>query len=581
MFITFNILRFKNFLSYGNSFTEIVLDSHTCTIISGKNGEGKSTALDAIMFGLFGKPYRPGVNIPQLVNSVNRSEAVVELEFTIESTKYKIIRGLKPAIFEIYRNGEIIQQPGSTKDYQDMLEHYILGGLTPEIFTQVVMFGKAFSPFMTLPAKSRRDIIENLLGITVLSGMKQILKGISAENAAQVADQKRENHAALYRKETYEKFHATNAGDVETRLQKINSEHTELMRKLEASIVKVTELDAEYTKMQQENPASMIVKTQEQLDSINKIITKIEQNIELTQREIDFFSNHTECPTCKQLMAAEHTANHICTRETHIGKYEKGLNAAFEKKESIRAVLADLRVIETNKQTLRTNKTLAEQERNSIKAQLVKNQSQIDDCQNILTKLLVDSKSELSAIDTSILITTENLRKLTNKQSSITIAEDILKDTGIRSNIVETYLPMINSKINSNLESMQLPVSFNLNSVFVEEIKSRYRDTFSYGSFSAGQQARIDAAILLTWRDIAKFRNSISCNLLILDEIFDGAMDSDATDDLLKLICYSQPGTNSIIITHKVIEGSGRGKSDRQLEAKMIGEFSTLTQMII
>ena len=545
--IHFKKIRWKNFLSTGNAFTEVQLDRTKSPLIIGDNGAGKSTILDALTFVLFGKPFR-AVNKSQLINSVNQNGTEVEVEFSIGSKQYLVKRGIKKNYFEIYQDGKMLNQDASVRDYQEYLEKTILK-LNYKSFTQIVILGSSsFVPFMQLRASDRRTIIEDLLDIEIFSVMNQLLKVRVAQN--------KEDMGTV---------------DIALGLSKGEKENVEyLIEKLKQN--KSSQIEANKTDIQKHEKAitdyresidKILDKNKELNDSIadekgvRKEVTKlldyqkgIEKGILKCEEDIEFYEKTETCDTCKQKISEDHRENMIEEFHGKMHELSGGLMQLSKK----------LKVQEDRIEEI--DKVSEEYDRN-LKEQMTMN-SHISACEQYIKKVsnqiedisdmeddIEKQKSELEEVKEDIRIYTEEKEELSQKKYLYEIAGSLLKDGGIKAKIIKQYLPIINKYINVHLGKMDFYVSFELDEGFNETIKSRHRDEFTYDSFSEGEKMRIDLALLFTWRAIAKLKNSVNTNLLILDEVFDSSLDTAGTDEFLKILYDLTGNVNTFVISHK------------------------------
>ena len=541
--ITFKKVRWKNFLSTGNTFIEIDLDRNSSTLIIGENGAGKSTVLDALCFGLFGKPFR-GINKPQLLNSINMTECVVEIEFVIGTKKIKVIRGIKPNVFEIYINKKLYNQDANARDYQKYLEQQILK-LNYRSFTQVVILGSStFVPFMQLKARHRRDVVEDILDIQIFSLMnmllKQRLKGIT-EGQRDVEY----NYDLTAEKITLQEKYID---DVKTNKDKLIEEKNILMSGNEEEIYK------------KKAYITMLIGSNEELLLAIKDTTKVDkdytklQDIKSTltekknsrSRMVKFFKDNNDCPACEQPL--RNASKMVKSKQKEVDKFT---NALVELEQALRVSI--LRQGEIGKITdkIRENEVNIAKENSSV-TELQKfnatllaeiNQLETGDVGETDLKELDKLKKHLTALK-------RQTTKLREDQTYAEAVRNMLQDTGIKTKIIKKYLPIMNKLINSYLSSMEFYVNFTLNENFEETIKSRYRDEFTYDSFSEGEKMRIDLALLFTWRAVAKMKNSATTNLLMLDEIFDSSLDGAGTDEFLKIL-NTLGDENVFVISHK------------------------------
>lgn len=540
-------IRWKNFLSTGNQFTEIILDENIVTCIQGNNGNGKSTIIDAITFGLFNKPFR-NINKNQLINSINKKECEVEIEFEIGTNSYKVRRGIKPNIFGIYLNGELINQDAALKDYQKYLEENILK-LNYKSFTQIAILGKAsYIPFMQLPAASRREVIEDLLDIKVFSLMNVVFKEEISEHKQNIAENDKKLEIASIKLDSQNKHILALEKNNADRIEFLNSS----IDNLEKENLKLLE---EATPINKETGSIRLV----DITEIQKKLTKISNakseglnRLSDKQKEIDFYENNQNCPTCKQIITDEFKQSEINSKKEYIEKIEqilKKVNADYEEQKQILS-----KILEENKEKEQKIDALKKQI-NDIHNKISTNNAFIESYTKELNSLN-DSQGDLQKeIEEKLRIETfiENLEIEKNRLHNLSKHYDyilsILKDSGIKTKIIDKYIPIINKLVNSYLETMELFVEYELDKEFNEKIKSRHRDDFSYASFSEGEKARIDLAILLAFRSISKMKSTTNTNLLLLDEIFDGSIDADGGDSM-SLILNSMSDTNVFVISH-------------------------------
>ena len=530
--IYFKNIRWKNLLSTGNQFTEIELNKTSTTLIVGENGSGKSTVLDALCFGLFSKPFRR-INRPQLINSINDGGLLVEIEFEVGSKSYMVRRGIKKNIFEIFVDGQRLNQDAKTQDQQEYLEKTILK-LNYKSFTQIVLLGaNHYIPFMQLKSQDRKSIVEDLLDIQIFSVMNGLLKYKISEN-------KEEN-------QNIEVNRKLATGNIETTEDIIND-----LKKTKKNQIQQNERDINNNEVEIE---SLNTKIQKLMDSISNDKTAetlkelegyqdgIERKMLAAEQDIEFYEQNDTCSTCSQELSEEHktkmiTAHHGVMHASKGGLWELG-NKIKDLKKRLEEV--------TNTQTAIGRHQVQIQAINSYIAKLRDQIKTIQDREDDIDekiKKLKDLKSELKSC-------VEQLEKLSEQKQLYETATVLLKDTGIKTRIIKQYLPIMNTLINKYLASMDFFVSFNLDEKFEEKIKSRHRDEFTYDSFSEGEKMRIDLALLFTWRTIAKMKNSVNTNLLILDEVFDSSLDTNGTDEFLKILNHLTGKQNVFIISHK------------------------------
>ena len=543
--IKFKAVRYKNLLSTGNKFTEIFLGNRKATLILGENGSGKSTMLDALCFGLFGKGFRK-VSKNSLINSVNQRGMVVEVEFAIGSKQYRVVRGAKPNVFEIFLNDRIINQDANMRDYQEQLEKQILK-LNYKTFTQVVILGSSsFTPFMQMNQSDRRGIIEDILDINIFSIMNGLLKTRMTGLKSELHDLDYEIRLSEDRIETYKK-HIKSLGD--NRRQKIE----DFNESVDAAQTNVNNLQEECNSLL-ENVGSL----QNETSDSEKIKSKLTKTKELEKqlndartrgtKEIKFYEDTDECPTCHRDMEDDFKQEKIQTTTEKVTEIDKAINELSQNVIDINKRLSEIEEIQSKVDTL--NRQVA-QKQNEISA----SNQYITKINGEIEKLKSENITDDSAkLNTELkVLKGHNTEKesLIDKRSYYDIAALLLQDSGIKTKIIRQYLPIMNKLINKYLASMDFFVQFNLDEGFNESIKSRYRDAFSYANFSEGEKMRIDLALLFTWRAIAKLKNSVNTNLLVLDEVFDSSLDEGGTDEFLKILHTLDGDTNTFIISHK------------------------------
>ena len=543
--ITFKYVRWRNFLSTGNNFTEIQLDRNSTTLIIGENGAGKSTVLDALCFGLFGKPFR-GINKAQLINSVNMSGALVEVEFEIGSKKIKVVRGIKPNVFEIYVNGKMYNQDANVRDYQKYLEQQILK-LNYRSFTQVVILGSStFIPFMQLKSKHRREVVEEILDIQIFSIMNMILKQKLKTNAEEIRDVEYNVSLTEEKVELQENY----INEIKKNKDKLLGEKSSLFASNEEEIYKRQKKVSEF-----ENTNILLLNRISDADSIKSKYQKL-QSIRSTLNEkhrahsstINFFETNEDCPTCQQHISKFFKDDIIKEKRKDTDKISKGLlelkNELEKYKERQKEIVEIVDGIRDHEvQIAKDNESILQLEKFNSTLQ-----SEIDQLKH--ADVNKNDYEKLGDLKSSIINLKDKKSKLSEDKIYSETARNMLQDTGIKTKIIKKYLPIMNKLINTYLTSMEFYVNFTLDENFEETIKSRYRDDFSYSSFSEGEKMRIDLALLFTWRAIAKMKNSANTNLLILDEIFDSSLDGTGTDEFLKIL-NTLGDENVFVISHK------------------------------
>jgi DNA repair exonuclease SbcCD ATPase subunit len=535
-----------NFLSTGNAFTEIQLDKEQTTLIVGDNGAGKSTLLDALSFVLYSKPFRK-INKPQLVNSINKKDLVVEVEFNSGSSFYKIVRGIKPAIFEVYKNDILLNQDADTRDYQEILEKQILK-LNHKSFCQVVVLGSAsFVPFMQLTAQARREVIEDLLDIQIFSTMNSLLKQRVTDNntALLVIDKDIEMTSERIRMQQI--HNEAMQKNVEEQLDRYRAELRSITDRIERERESAGLYDEQITTLTQEIiDAQAVEKKQSKVGLLER---QLQSKLEKLHEDIAFFQENENCPTCKQnidhgFRSAEVDKKlHTCT------EVESGIVQLKEEASKINDRLSEIRSINSRITDLNIKKITHQ---NTAKGLLTQGKKVAKDIEELQNDSSFNATVNMEDLDKQLQEQTELKSEHLKDKEALAASAIILKDTGIKARIINQYVPIINKLINKYLSALDFFVMFELDSNFNETIKSRHRDDFSYASFSEGEKMRINLAILFTWRAVAKLRNSASCNILIMDEVLDGSLDGNGTDEFLKILNNLTLDTNTYIISHKV-----------------------------
>jgi DNA repair exonuclease SbcCD ATPase subunit len=543
--ILFKTLKWKNLLSTGNYFTEISLNSNANTLVVGTNGSGKSTMLDALCFALFGKPFR-NINKPNLLNSINGRDCVVEIEFSIGSKEYKIVRGIKPNIFEIYQDKVLLNQDAAVRDYQDYLEKFILK-LNYKSFTQIVILGSAsFTPFMQLSAADRRAIIEDLLDIQIFSSMNSLVRERLSGNKDSITTKKNDISLSLQKYELKKEHQDKLNQDIEAKVREYEEEihrNRETIRTLSDDANTMVEQVQSLNIILAETPQN-----EKKIAALKKIESQIESKISKVGTDRDFYEHNADCPTCRQAIT--------------LGFKEEQLKELHVKEEELDNGLKELQIKITEHQNIQIGLREKEKELSNIRVQLATTQTSIkglnDSTKKIENQIKEIQNAKQEDADENQLITIKKeieeaqheLKALMEEKSYLDAASGLLKDTGIKTNIIKQYLPVMNKLVNKYLTSMDFFVNFNLDESFKETIKSRHRDDFSYHNFSEGEKQRIDMALMLTWRAVAKLKNSTNTNLLILDEVFDSSLDNTGTEELMKIL-HGLDGANLFVISHK------------------------------
>ena len=545
--ILFEKIRWKNFLSTGNQFTELDFTKNSTNLIVGTNGAGKSTVLDALTFALFGKPFRK-INKPQLPNSVNEKDCRVEVEFSVGSTEWKVIRGIKPNLFEIYRGDKLLDQDAAALDQQKWLEKNVLK-MNYKSFTQIVILGSStFVPFMQLNASNRREVIEDLLDIRIFSSMNSVIKekirGLREE--IKVLDLKKESF--IDKVEMQENFieeiesrGKQNIKDKENRIQSVLIEENELMNSnvtLEKSVDDLTQQMDEVTG------------ATEKLRKLSNLKGKISNKVSTITKEHKFFTENTVCPTCTQPIEEDFRINKISDAQTKAKELQSGyqeLEEAINKEE------------ERERQFLFLSKEVT-----SLTHGISKNNTKIAGCQRQIrdleseiqriTEQLANRNIENDKLETfkeNLKTTYDELAQRKDTINYYDFSYSLLKDGGVKTKIIKKYLPLINQQVNRYLQMMDFYINFTLDEEFNETVQSPIHEDFSYASFSEGEKMRIDLALLFTWREVARMKNSVNTNLLIMDEVFDSSLDGFGTEEFLKIIKYVVKDANVFVISHK------------------------------
>lgn len=543
--ILFKKVRYKNFLSTGNVFTEILLDQHSTTLIIGCNGAGKSSFLDAITFSLFGKPFR-NINKPQLVNSINEKDCLVEIEFSIGKKSYRVIRGIRPNIFEIYCDGDLLNQDARAKDYQDHLEKIILK-MNYKSFTQIVILGSTnFTPFMQLSASDRRAVIEDLLDIQIFSSMNVIVKNKLhdlKDEATQlkISIDNTKDKIELHKKHL-EELKKNTKEIVDAKKQEVNENTTSLSALEAEAIEKETHIENLLASISDDDAIN------KKFTKLNQLEAKIEGNISKIEKDIEFYSANSTCPTCDQAINNKEEKVHTCNdkiKQLNEGliKLKEESNATLLRMQHIKTIQKELKSFEQDLVRINTS-------RKQIRNYIIKLEKEILDIESkpaMSDEFKAQSKDLLNALQSF----NEKRKTVSEQTQNYDIVSQLLKDGGIKSKIIKQYVPIINKLVNKYLSAMDFFVNFNIDEEFKETIKSRHRDDFSYENFSEGEKKRIDLALLFTWRSVAKLKNSVNTNLLIFDEVFDGSLDINGTEEFMKLINMFIDNTNIFVITHK------------------------------
>ncbi len=566
--IIFKSLKYKNFLSTGDSFTQIDLNKSASTLVVGQNGSGKSTMLDALSFALFGKAHR-SVSKGQLVNSVNNKNCHVEVEFNALGCEYKVVRGIKPTKFEIWRDDKIINQDSHSKEYQKVLEQNILK-LNHKSFHQIIVLGSSsFVPFMQLPANHRREVIEDLLDINVFSKMNIILKEkfsvIKEKVRANQSDLENLEYKIRTQKKYVESLEKNKRDNREEKLSDIES-LTGQIGDIRSTMRPISSGGLDQLKMEHDSCNSLIIQIKQYDKTFNSKLKDLE-------KEKKFYEDNSTCPTCEQGIETTFKEKKISETET---KHSGFVDARSKASEELTRL--NERMVGVVEETKKLQDLVSEYDRKQIEIDTL--QKQITNIQQYLAKQdetttdIAEERQTLMNQNDDREILREIKGDLAEQVAYSMVITELLKDTGIKTKIVKEYLPVINQLVNKYLQVLDFFVSFNLDEQFKETIRSRHRDAFSYDSFSEGEKQRIDLALLFTWRQVAKMKNSVATNLLILDETFDSSLDVEGIDNLTSILDTLDGDTNTYVISHKgeLLDG----KFEDKIEFVKKGNFSSL-----
>ena len=572
--VIFTSIRFKNFLSYGNTFTEIPLNSTRTTLSTGINGQGKSTFIDAITFALYGKPFRK-INKSGLINSINKSELITEVDFTIGSNQYKIIRGIKPNIFEIYCNTILVKQDAKIKDYQEQLERYILK-MSYKSFTQVVILGSArYTPFMQLSAGDRRSVIEDLLDIQIFSNMNSIVKDKFSELKDVIQDCK--YNIELYKdkielqKHNIKQNKKTSDSFIENKKDLIANTFIEI----ESYQAKIEILLSENLDLGEKIIDTSSIENKKEKFSL--IENKLDSNLKKLEKDNIFYQSNDNCPTCKQSINTEFKTGIIEKNNLKVKELLEGKSKLDEEFSIIHNRLGEINKINL----LVSNNNFEISQINSL---IFSAQKYVKLISTELERLHENTTSvdngndKLQELIENLDLYVEKYEEYINEKSYYDFISIMLKDGGIKTRIIKQYLPVLNKYINQYLTQLDFFVNFNINENFEEVIKSRHRDEFTYANFSEGEKTRLDLAILFSFRQLARLKNSVNTNLLILDEIMDGSLDTGGTDVFMNLLSTIDKSTNIFVISHKSDQVSD--KFDTILKFEKIKNFSKMKVII-
>ena len=566
--IYFEKLRWKNFLSTGREFTEIDFRESDATLIIGENGSGKSTMLDALTFSLFSKPFRK-VNKSQLINSVNKRDCVVEIEFSIGSKSYKVVRGMNPAVFAIYLDGEMLDQDAKMKDYQDRLEKHILK-INYKSFTQIIVLGSStFLPFMKLNSGHRREVIEDLLEIEVFSLMNNILRSRQTENNSHISSNKMDLHLIEEKISVQEKYIREVDEIKSNKIQETESRLWETRNKIIDNEKEVDQIIEKQGFLQ-----NFLEERADLISNFNMLQTykrDIESNKARVEKEIRSYDNMEFCEICQQKVDENHKHSIVGKKQERIDEYNAGLKDLEEASSTMNNTIQEYDGYREQSEKNEARKRELESEINSSRQFADMLLKDIEYLTKVKDKSGQD-REKLNVYQEQKTALTDDGLELRSNRTYLDTASEMLKDTGIKTLIIKQYLPIMNQLINKYLADMDSYFDFHLDENFNETIRANFRDTFSYDSFSEGEKMRIDLALLFTWRSIAKMKNSANTNLLVLDEVFDSSLDTNGIEEFLKIIQGMGQASNIFIISHK--GDSLNEKFDNVKRFEKIGNFS-------
>ena len=564
--IIFKKLRYQNFLSTGNQFTEIDLIRNDLTLISGKNGSGKSTILDALCYVLFNKPFR-NVNLKQLMNTITNKNMLVELEMSINGTEYLLRRGMKPNVFDIILNGKMLDKEGAREDQENFEKNHLK--MNHKTFTQVVVLGSAnYIPFMRLTTPDRRKIVEDYLDIQIFSVMNGILKSRISENKASIRDAEYAVELCEQKIELHKKH-----------IESLKANNDELIAQKQ---IKVQELEADCCQLNVDI-AGFQAKLEELLAEVadedkvskrkNKIIemgSTLNERVRTLKKDIEFFNNHDDCPTCKQGIDPDFKATVVEKRTEKLQEVTGGITDLKQKLEEVNQRIKQIEV--TNTEITKLQRSIQD-----CNTKITLYNRSISELNKEITSLLnvantIEDNDDYEQAKIELVEHKDELSKLRKQRDILDVSAVFLKDSGIKTKIVQQYIPIINKTINKYLADMDFLCEFNLDEEFNEVLKSRFRDTFSYESFSEGEKFRIDLALMFTWREVARLRNSVATNLLILDEVCDGPADDEAEDALFEIL-NKQEDSNVFVISHN---NRVKDRFDHEIKFKKVKNFSRI-----
>jgi len=543
--ITFTAVKYKNILSTGNAWTTIDLNRNKSTLIVGENGAGKSTVLDAISFALYGKAFRK-INKPQLMNSINQRDLMVEVYFTSNATEFIIKRGMKPNIFEIWKNGELLNQDASARDYQAYLEENVLK-MNYKSFGQVVVLGSStFVPFMQLPAFHRREVIEDLLDIQIFSTMGNLLKEKVNLNKAGLVDVKYQIDIVKNKIESAKEHNESIRRIKENEVSRIKEKMREKITFIEGEESRSEELDEKITALI--GTISDKADTKSKYDQFKTLKSDLNSKMATLHKDVKFYHAHDNCPTCRQGIEHDFKVSTIGEKSGKISEIENAILLLDGKIEKVSERIDEISEVETTLHRLNLDRTEHSANIRIAKSTLVGLKKELDEAEKDVGEI---DTSKIAGFKEELRNFTETQKRLSEDKETLSVVGSMLKDGGIKTRIIKQYVPIMNKLINKYLAAMEFFVDFQLDENFNEKILSRFRDEFSYASFSEGEKLRIDLALMFTWRSVSRLRNSVTTNLLIMDEVLDGSLDQAGTDEFLKIVNEITADSNVFIISHK------------------------------
>lgn len=564
MLIKFHYIKFKNLLSYGNAETVLTLDQHKHTIFTAKNGSGKSGTIEAICYGLYGKPYR-NIKLGQLINSINKKALLVEIAFSKGTDSFKVIRGQKPTVFEIYKNGELILEDAASRDYQAYLETEILG-INFKTFKQIIVMGSAaYTPFMSLSAAERRNITEEVLDIAVFSNMSDIAKQKVAEHKSQVESLTYEIQVIKNQIDAQKELLATLTEDAKSRSDEVAQKRSESLEKIAQFNRRLDEIESDLGAI-----GDVSDKHDSLIDTKNKLhvkLAKVNQQIDTLNEDLSLYHDDS-CPTCGQAFADD-------LKQTKEQEHQCKVAKLVDIQEQLDSMLEDFdSKIVSVAASVKQCRDLIQERNNILYAKRLEEQTIVSLNKETSTDGIELCKSKLKDCVASLVEKTDEKNEVSKNFNYYKTSVEILKDSGIKSKVISTFIPVLNQMINEYLNKFDMFVSFELDENFNETIKSRHRDTFTYNSFSEGEKTKIDLAILMAWRRLSMSRNSVSTNLLIFDETLDRGLDEDSVQIFIDILGAIEDTVNSIVISHRNIVPE---LFDRHMTVEKVRDFSILS----